>query len=85
MCLLVLINGFNLMDGLNTLVLGYFIFCLTALYFTSKQNNFYLDYKLIEDILIILSIMIFFNFFGKSFLGDSWDLFYRIFDWNYFY
>lgn len=71
MCLLVLINGFNLMDGLNTLVLGYFIFCLTALYFTSKQNNFYLDYKLIEDILIILSIMIFFNFFGKSFLGDS--------------
>ena len=70
-CLLVLINGFNFLDGINTLVIGNFIICLLAIYFVSKKHNLYLNFYLIESILIILLSVFLYNFFSKSFLGDS--------------
>ena len=71
LCLLVLINGSNFIDGLNTLVVNYFLMCLIAIYISSNYYNFELDYELFKNIIIILSIISFFNLFGKSFLGDS--------------
>ena len=71
LCLLVLINGANFLDGLNTLVVIYFTICLSAIYFASYHYSLNLDQELIKDIIIILIIISFFNFFGKSFLGDS--------------
>ena len=71
LCLLVLINGSNFIDGLNTLVVNYFLMCLIAIYFSSNYYNFELDFELFKNIIIILSIISFFNLFGKSFLGDS--------------
>ena len=70
-CLLVLINGAYFLDGLNTLVVIYFTICLSAIYFASYHYSLNLDQELIKDIIIILIIISFFNFFGKSFLGDS--------------
>ena len=70
-CLLVLINGFNFLDGINTLVIGNFIICIFSIYYISKKNGLFLDFILIENLLTIFSIMYVFNFFGKSFLGDS--------------
>lgn len=70
-CLLILINGFNFLDGINTLVTGYFIICLGFLLYVAKKNQLNLDFDLIQLSILILSIIYLFNFFGKSFLGDS--------------
>ena len=37
-CLLVLINGFNFLDGINTLVIGNFIICIFSIYYISKKK-----------------------------------------------
>lgn len=70
-CLLVLINGFNFLDGINTLVIGNFIICLLAIFYISKKHGLYLNFYLVESVLIILLSIFLYNFFGKSFLGDS--------------
>ena len=70
-CLLVLVNGFNFLDGVNTLVIGNFIICLFSILYLSTKNGLILDFIIIENLLIIFSVIYLFNFFGKSFLGDS--------------
>ena len=70
-CLLVLINGFNFLDGINTLVIGNFIICMLSIYYVSDSNKLILDLMLIKNLIIIFSVIYVFNFFGKSFLGDS--------------
>lgn len=70
-CLLVLINGFNFLDGINTLVIGNFLTCLFFLYYVSTEFDLLLDFLLIEILISILIIIFIFNFFGKSFMGDS--------------
>ncbi len=70
-CLLVLINGFNFLDGINTLVIGYFLICLISIYYVSSKYQLSLDLNFVENILTLLLVIFIFNFFGKSFLGDS--------------
>ncbi len=70
-CFLVLINGFNFLDGINTLVVGNFLICLLSIYYVSIEFDLSLNFNIIEKLIIILSIIFIFNFFGKSFLGDS--------------
>ena len=70
-CILILINGTNFIDGLNTLVIGYFLLVLITIIFTNHNLDLYY-----EDInlLIYLSILIplfFFNLLGCLYLGDS--------------
>ncbi len=68
---MVLINGFNLIDGtnclcsLNFLVITIFIFLLT--------NKLNINYMNSEILILGISCFIFvlFNFFGKNFLGDG--------------
>lgn len=69
-CILVLINGTNFIDGLNTLVLGYYIMVVTILIFLASKFNLLLDEKIIL-FLIILIVLFIFNFNQKIFLGDS--------------
>jgi len=71
-CLLILINGTNFIDGVNTLVCGYFILVITAVIYIGYQNqqiiyNFSNFYYLLLTLLVIL----FFNFYSKTYLGDS--------------
>ena len=69
-CVLILINGNNFLDGLNTLVIGYYI--LVCLFLIMISNNFELTIDPnIKLLIIILSTLFFFNFFGKLYLGDS--------------
>jgi len=70
-CLLVLVNGFNFLDGINTLLIGNFIISLIFIYYASKNNDLILDFVFIENLLILFFVIYIFNFFGKSFLGDS--------------
>ncbi len=69
-CVLILINGSNFLDGLNTLVIGYYT--LVCLFLIIISNNFQLTIDSnINLLIIILSILFLFNFFGKLYLGDS--------------
>lgn len=68
---MVLINGFNLIDGtnclcsLNLLIISIFIFLLVH-----NLNIDYLNYEL-KILILSLTIFLLFNFFGKNFLGDG--------------
>ena len=68
-CVLIIINGSNFIDGLNTLCLGYYLNILLVLYFLNFDLNIQLGS--INYLLPIMCVLFLFNFFGKSFLGDS--------------
>ena len=70
-CFLVLINGTNFIDGLNGLVIGYYILILGILLIFILNKNISYDYSLLSILLIILVINFPFNLLGKNFLGDS--------------
>ena len=70
-CVLIVINGSNFIDGLNTLNLGYyFLICLIILYLNLNQlitlNNMPIEYFLI----FLFSVLIL-NLLNKVYLGDS--------------
>ena len=69
-CMLVLINGSNFVDGLNTLLVGYYILVCSFLIFLSNEHNLIINQN-INFLLIFLVLIFIFNFFGKIFLGDS--------------
>ena len=70
-CLLILINGSNFIDGLNGLLVGYYL--LISLVFYQLNFTNFLDIENNNLILfsIILFILFIFNFFEKSFMGDT--------------
>jgi UDP-N-acetylmuramyl pentapeptide phosphotransferase/UDP-N-acetylglucosamine-1-phosphate transferase len=68
-CLMVLINGSNFVDGLNTLILTYYL-CVFLIIFLFFKNIFF-DIYLIKNLIIVLISIILFNIFGFIFLGDS--------------
>ena len=71
LCLLVLINGSNFIDGLNGLQLGYYFMIILILF----KNNFLFDFGLnLSNSLMLISLMfylIILNFKNKLFLGDN--------------
>ena len=69
-CILVLINGSNFLDGINTLLIGYYILVCSFLIILSTKQNLIINQN-INLFLIFLIIIFLFNFFGKVFLGDS--------------
>ena len=70
-CILILINGTNFMDGVNTLVVGYFILVLFNILYLSEINDLKLDHFLVTICILVLFLIYLFNFFGLMFLGDS--------------
>ena len=70
-CILILINGTNFMDGVNTLVVGYFILVLSNIFYLSEINDLKLDHFLVTICIFVLFLIYLFNFFGLMFLGDS--------------
>ena len=70
-CLMILINGKNFIDGMNGLVIINSLLIFFVLILTADNYNLELDKKLFLNFIYILSIMLIFNFLGKSFLGDN--------------
>ena len=68
-CLLVLINGCNFIDGLNTLLIGYILIIFLIIYFILPSLNFNKD--LIKELLFVLMILYLLNLFNVLYLGDS--------------
>ena len=70
-CLLILINGSNFLDGINTLVCGYYILIILAILYVGHYNKINYNYLEFYYLLIVLFIVFLFNFFSKTYLGDS--------------
>jgi len=72
-CLLILMNGSNFIDGVNTLLCGYYLLVLGAISYISYNNNLIISNNIIElnEFIIVLLVIYIFNFFSKLYLGDS--------------
>jgi len=68
---LVLINGFNFIDGVNNLCSFNLLLIFIFLYFVFfKINLIFLSDKILI-IIILMFVFVIFNFFGNNFLGDG--------------
>ena len=70
-CFLILINGSNFIDGINTLLLGYYLIVAFFIVYVCKLNNieFFQNFFLI--LIFILTSLIIFNFNSSIIMGDS--------------
>jgi len=70
-CTLIILNGSNFIDGMNTSALGYYlIVSLTIKYLSLNEYNLNLYFNL-DYFILVLIIFYFFNFFNKLYLGDN--------------
>jgi|TARA_B100000787_G_scaffold169980_1_gene163254 UDP-N-acetylmuramyl pentapeptide phosphotransferase/UDP-N-acetylglucosamine-1-phosphate transferase len=70
-CILILINGTNFIDGVNTLASGYFLVVIINILLINHLYGLEADFLNISYIFSFLIIFFIFNFFSKSFLGDG--------------
>lgn len=70
-CLLVLINGSNFIDGVNNLLSGYYLIVISMIIYIFTQKNIKIDFDYYYYLLISLSVFYIFNMFNKIYLGDS--------------
>jgi UDP-N-acetylmuramyl pentapeptide phosphotransferase/UDP-N-acetylglucosamine-1-phosphate transferase len=70
-CILIIVNGTNFIDGVNSLVIGYYIIiCSSLLFLEQKGFTLLFNYPL-QLIITFLIILFFFNLFNKLYLGDA--------------
>lgn len=70
-CMLIVINGSNFFDGLNTLNVGYY-FLISFIVIYLQINNLILTQEIFfQYFIFILLILYVLNFLNKIFLGDS--------------
>jgi len=67
----VLINGSNFIDGVNTLLIGYFLSITLIILLLISKYNLNIDMRNYEILFSLLLILFIFNFFEKFFCGDS--------------
>ena len=70
-CILILVNGCNFIDGMNGLLLGYFILVLFTLNHTDLLSNLNFNKNFLFYIGASLSILLLFNFLNLFYLGDG--------------
>tara|TARA_S200000501_G_scaffold371085_1_gene413456 strand:+ start:48 stop:1070 length:1023 start_codon:yes stop_codon:yes gene_type:complete len=70
-CILIVINGSNFFDGLNTLNLGYYLLLTLCIYYLGLNDFIFLNEVIINYILVILLISFILNLMNKIYLGDA--------------
>jgi len=70
-CILIVINGSNFFDGLNTLNVGYYLLISFVIYYLGKNQILNIDQIFLNLTLAIMMIIFILNFFNKIYLGDS--------------
>ena len=70
-CILIIINGTNFIDGINTLAIGYYLIICSVLIYL--QHNGLVDafFFPLDLLALCLVCLLLFNSFNKLFLGDS--------------
>ena len=70
-CILIVLNGSNFIDGLNTLNIGYFfVVIIILLILLTDEKIFYNEFALSYFAIFVFFIFLL-NFFNRIFLGDS--------------
>jgi len=70
-CILIVINGSNFFDGLNTLSLGYYLLITLIIYYLEITDVIFINETFINYILVVLIIAFFLNLINKIYLGDA--------------
>ena len=70
-CLMIVINGANFIDGLNGLVLGYYLMISIIIFKFGFFVDLDINEKQIIFFIILLSFLFLFNIFNQLYLGDS--------------
>ena len=70
-CILIVINGSNFFDGLNTLNLGYYLLISLIIIFLNFNDQLVITSNLLNNLIFILIISFLLNSLNKIFLGDS--------------
>ena len=70
-CILIVINGSNFFDGLNTLNVGYYLLISLIIFYLKQNQIISVNEIFIEYLLIVLLIIFFLNLINKIYLGDS--------------
>ncbi|ARJ47526.1 hypothetical protein [Candidatus Pelagibacter sp. RS39] len=70
-CLLILINGSNFIDGVNTLLIGYFLSVILIILILVNNYNLNFETQNLKIIFSVLLTLFVFNFFEKFFCGDG--------------
>lgn len=70
-CLMILMNGSNFIDGLNSLSIGYFLLVILTVCFVNFKYELNINMFNLNIIGLILIILVGFNLLGKLYLGDS--------------
>ncbi len=70
-CILIIVNGSNFLDGLNTLVLGYYLLISYVIYKTLLYNYINLEPKLFLFWCFFLAFVYVVNFLNLLYLGDN--------------
>ena len=70
-CILIVINGSNFFDGLNTLSVGYYLLITLFMIYLNMRDNMIIQDFLLKNFLLVLIIIYTYNFLNKIFIGDS--------------
>ena len=70
-CILIVLNGSNFLDGLNTLVLGYYLIVSYIIYKLELYNFIGLNSDIFLLWFLFLTLIYLLNFFNNLYLGDS--------------
>ncbi len=70
-CLMVLINGSNFIDGLNGLLLGYFLIIILILFHLNLLSLIEISTEATFFIISIISFILILNFSNQLFVGDN--------------
>ncbi len=70
-CFLILINGTNFIDGLNGLMLGYYILIISIILYLDVYMILEIEKNLIISLLAILFFLFLLNINNKLFMGDG--------------
>jgi UDP-N-acetylmuramyl pentapeptide phosphotransferase/UDP-N-acetylglucosamine-1-phosphate transferase len=70
-CILVLINGSNFIDGVNTLASGYFILVILSILYLGKNDLINYNFDNFYYLLLPLLVFFIFNLYSKIYFGDA--------------
>ncbi len=70
-CIIVIMNGTNFIDGINSNVLIYYFSIFFLILIFNDKYLLFLNKDVIENFILLLLILIFLNFNSKLFIGDN--------------
>ena len=70
-CILIIVNGSNFIDGMNTLCIGYYLLITSIIYYLKLSDLISIENISILYLFIVLLFALIINLKNKFFLGDS--------------